>query len=399
MLVGALAACSGPNDNATQTRAVPSATIALAPTEPPPPTDTATVLATVAPSVTAAALATEVPTDTPTPEETNASPTIAAIDQDTFTSQVNELVDGAGGLTEVVVALADGTIIYDQNGAESMESASLYKLGIMVELYRQRDAGEITFDQGVYMYPGFFSEGEDVYTMDEIGSEVPIGDLLTNMITLSSNVAATALLYTAGTDNINNTLASLGLTSTEIRWSPGIDLPEDTATDSSDDGSSTDAPGDEEQPPTDETTAPDDTQPSGQAGGIVLTSAHGAPRLVRRPFADARADASLNVTTADDVASLYMQLLRGEVVDVDASQEMLDLLAQQEINDRLPVLLPTDTIVAHKTGNLDGLVHDAGVINAPAGLIIVAVLTEDVDEGVADDMIAQIALLAYELAS
>src|SRR4029079_18764372 len=124
----------------------------------------ATVPAPVAPTATAAAEATEVPTDTPTEDETTASPTIASIDQEAFTDQVNELVEGAGGLTEVVVALADGTIIYDQNGAESMESASLYKLGIMVELYRQRDAGEITFDQGVYMYPGFYSEGEDVYT-------------------------------------------------------------------------------------------------------------------------------------------------------------------------------------------------------------------------------------------
>ena len=326
-----------------------------------------------------------------------ASPTISSIDQGTFTAQVDQLVNAAGGTTEIVVALADGTIIYDRGGAQSMESASLYKLGIMVEIYRQRDAGLLTFDDGVYMYPGFFSEGEDVYGVGDMGSYVSVGDLLTNMITKSSNVAATALLSRVGTDNINNTLAALGLTSTEIRWTPGLDLPVDTSID----------PAGGDQTPTDAPTpdAPVDTSqheeptPTGRVGGIVLTAARGEVRVVQRPFADARADGALNVTTADDVASLYMQLLRGEVVDAAASQEMLNLLAQQQINDRLPVLLPGDTVVAHKTGNLDGLVHDAGVIFAPAGPIIVAVLTENVDEGVADDMIAQIGLMAYQLAS
>jgi beta-lactamase class A len=387
-------ACSGPSSSATKTP--PAAPQATATTEAVTTLLAAspTAVASVAPTATTQLAVTPTEPATATTEEDSPSPTISSIDQSAFTAQVDQLASDAGGTVEIVVGLSDGTILYDHDGTDSMESASLYKLGIMVELYRQRDAGLLSFDDTVYMYPGFFSEGEDIYGMGDIGSDVTIGDLLTNMITLSSNVAATALLWRAGTDNINNTLASLGLNSTEIRWTPGLDLPDDTATDSSGgDGSDTGAPADSEQPPS------DDSAPTSRTTGIVLVSASGQPKLAPKLHDDARADAALNVTTADDVASLYMQLLRGEVVDADASQEMLDLLAQQQINDRLPVLLPSDTVVAHKTGNLDGLVHDAGVIYAPAGPIIVAVLTEDVDEGVADDMIAQIGLLAYQLAS
>jgi beta-lactamase class A len=131
----------------------------------------------------------------------------------------------------------------------------------------------------------------------------------------------------------------------------------------------------------------------------VLLSAAPTQQKRAQPRSDARADGALNVTTAEDIAYLYTLMLQGEIMAPSVCQEMLDLLAQQEINDRIPAYLPGGTIVAHKTGNLDSLVHDAGVIYAPAGPIVVVVLTEDMEEGIAVDLIAQIALAAYEAAS
>jgi beta-lactamase class A len=52
-------------------------------------------------------------------------------------------------------------------------------------------------------------------------------------------------------------------------------------------------------------------------------------------------------------------------------------LLGQRINDRLPVGLPPGVPIAHKTGNLPGLAHDAGIVYAPEGPYIVVVLTED----------------------
>jgi hypothetical protein len=75
---------------------------------------------------------------------------------------------------------------------------------------------------------------------------------------------------------------------------------------------------------------------------------------------------------------------------------MLDLLSGQQVNDRFPALLPAGTRLAHKTGNLPGVVHDAGVIWTPAGPRILAALAEGVpDDGHAATVIQRLALLVY----
>lgn len=312
----------------------------------------------------------------------------------------------SGGFAEVVIALPSGEFIVDINGSEPMESASLYKLGIMVEVFVQREVGMLSFDDGVLLEPGYFVEGEDVFGYGDIGAVYTVGTLLQAMITQSSNVAATALLATVGNENVNATLASLGITNTQIRWMPDPSASPDWNDETLDEGTPPVDESTEEQPtepPTsDEAPADDavDGVDSGARAEVVYLSA-GPTDAATHPrwYADARADGALNVTTAEDMAWLYTLLLRGEVIAPEVSQEMLDLLAAQEVNDRIPAYLPGGTVVAHKTGNLDGLVHDAGVIYAPAGPIIVVVLTEDIDEDVAIDMIAQIALAAYEAAS
>jgi beta-lactamase class A len=91
-------------------------------------------------------------------------------------------------------------------------------------------------------------------------------------------------------------------------------------------------------------------------------------------------------------------LVNGQIISEPASEEMLTLLEGQQINDRLPAYLPEGTIVAHKTGNLDGLVHDAGVIYTPSGPVVVVIMTEDVEEWQAIDLIATVARLAYDSA-
>lgn len=339
LLTVALAGCGGRGDNSTS--AARPATGAK---------NSATAVATI-PGIA--------PLLTPTQPAQSATETVAdsattaleSIDPAALQAEIDGLVSGVGGVTAVEVENPDGTSLASWNAGEQMEAASLYKLAIMVETYRQRDAGVITFDDQVVLQDYHFSEGGDVFSEDEVGMATDVATLLEAMITVSSNVAATALLEFVGTDNVNATMASLGLSSTQIRWYPG---------------------------------------PTGDSGARL----RGRRLLLVRP--DIRADEAMNVTTAADIASLYRMLLAGEVVDASASQEMLDLLARQQINDRLPAYLPGGTIVAHKTGNLDGLMHDAGVIYAPAGPVIVVVMTEGVDEIDSTDLIAQIGLLAYE---
>jgi beta-lactamase class A len=73
---------------------------------------------------------------------------------------------------------------------------------------------------------------------------------------------------------------------------------------------------------------------------------------------------------------------------------MLARLERQRINDRIPAGLPKTAVVAHKTGNLPGLIHDAGIIFTPAGPRVVVVTTSDAFEG-ANTFIADIAAAVY----
>jgi beta-lactamase class A len=82
-------------------------------------------------------------------------------------------------------------------------------------------------------------------------------------------------------------------------------------------------------------------------------------------------------TSPGDVAHLLGAIARGEAVNPAASQRMLDLLGAQQHNDRLPAPLPLNVRVAHKTGELPGLRHDAGIVFAPSGPYVVAVMVED----------------------
>lgn len=83
-------------------------------------------------------------------------------------------------------------------------------------------------------------------------------------------------------------------------------------------------------------------------------------------------------TSADDVARFLLAARDGSLLGPGgegASAELWALLRAQQVNDRLPVGLPAGTPIAHKTGDRTGWAHDAGVVTAPRGDYLVAVLT------------------------
>ncbi|HYI16669.1 MAG TPA: serine hydrolase [Thermomicrobiales bacterium] len=386
-----LAACSSPGDDP------PTATHAVIPTQSPMTSPASATVTASETTVTGDVEPTQIPA-------TVAQKPTTELDPQAMTAAIAELVSDTSGLVEVVVSMPDGTTLTEINSNEPIEAASLYKLAIMVELFAEREMGELSFDEEIVIDPAYFAEEDSVFVEDDIGYAVSIETLLQTMITLSSNVAATALLARVGNENVNLTMASLGLTATEIRWSPGA-ASDDPSFDEDDPVSEEPAEETEEpaeEDPVEEPTVEDepavDEEPTEEEGSGATDRS--LLRLTgHRPLFDPRADAALNVTTAADIAALYVMLINGQVISEPVSHEMLVLLEDQQINDRLPAYLPAGTVVAHKTGNLDGLVHDAGVIFAPNGPIVVVVLTEDVEEWQAIDLIASVARLAYDAGS
>ena len=104
------------------------------------------------------------------------------------------------------------------------------------------------------------------------------------------------------------------------------------------------------------------------------------------------------VTSPNDQATLYTELYRGEVVDEESSQAIIDLLLQQEIVDMMPAGLPEDADVriAHKTGTLDTFLHDAGIVYAPGGDFVLVVMTENSSFDAALATIRSVSGVAYE---
>lgn len=70
-------------------------------------------------------------------------------------------------------------------------------------------------------------------------------------------------------------------------------------------------------------------------------------------------------TSAEDVARLFNRLYDRTLVSPSSEDKFMGLLKDQRVNNRLPQGLPAGTVIAHKTGDLDGVVHDAGIVYGP----------------------------------
>lgn len=89
-------------------------------------------------------------------------------------------------------------------------------------------------------------------------------------------------------------------------------------------------------------------------------------------------------------SALLEKVYRNEAVSPDASKKMKELLLAQQINDRIPRFLPTDVKVAHKTGELDNIRHDAGIVFGKKSDYIFIILSETPAPGIAVDKIANL---------
>lgn len=97
-------------------------------------------------------------------------------------------------------------------------AASLYKLAVMYELFRQRDAGEVTFDEEMDVTEE--DAAEDLGTLDllglGVGDAVSVERLLEFMITVSDNTSAVMLERRLGGQNVDLTMQGLGLLATSV---------------------------------------------------------------------------------------------------------------------------------------------------------------------------------------
>ena len=105
-----------------------------------------------------------------------------------------------------------------------------------------------------------------------------------------------------------------------------------------------------------------------------------------------------NTVTAYDLMLIFRALAEKRVVSPAASELMIDILLAQEHNDGIPAGLDPGTKVAHKTGSITEISHDAGLVLEPDGdRYVLVVLTRGFKEGdQADRVIAEVARAVAE---
>lgn len=116
---------------------------------------------------------------------------------------------------------------------------------------------------------------------------------------------------------------------------------------------------------------------------LGLTGTHvGAPAATTRP---------------SEVAELLTAIATDQAVDRKASAHMRTVLLGQTRNDRLPAYLPPGVRVAHKTGELHGLRHDAGIVYGPRGVYVVVIMVDGIeDEEAGQEVIARLSSAVYD---
>jgi beta-lactamase class A len=215
----------------------------------------------------------------------------------------------------------------------------------MIELFRQAEAGELSLDQPLLIDTEFASivdgsaysltaeEDSDQEIYRHVGESRSLRELCTAMITISSNLATNLLIERLGVENIRRTVTALGADGMQV------------------------------------------------LRGVEDIKAFRAGKS--------------NTTTARGLLVLLERLARGQAVSSTADSEMVAILERQELRGGIPAGLPEGTPVAHKTGNITAIHHDAAIVRAARPFVLVVLVRGLEDEERSARLIADIAREVY----
>lgn len=226
-------------------------------------------------------------------------------------------------------------------------AASTMKLILLIAVHRAADRGQLRLDDQVVIHDDFDSQvsgagftmardyDNDDQPWERIGEPVTLRWLGSRAIVRSSNLATNLLLESVGVSAVQETHTALGLS--DSTFARGI---EDAAA---------------------------------ASAGID------------------------NRVSARDLATTLRALLDGSAATPAACREIVEVLAAQELRDTIPAGLPRHLKVAHKSGWVDGVSHDAGIILPADGqpLVLVVCTTSGLDEQAGRKFVASAAAAAW----
>jgi beta-lactamase class A len=237
------------------------------------------------------------------------------------------------------------------NEHENFHAASTMKTPVMIEVFKQVAAGKLSMQQMVTVHNEFKSiVDSSVYSLNasddsqqdlykKVGTQLPLSELVYQMIILSSNLATNMIMEMVDGKKVTQTMRGFG--ANDIQVLRGVE--------------------------------------------------------------DSKAFAKglNNTTTAYDLAIIFSKMAEGKIIDKKACDEMIKVLLGQQHNTVIPALLPKDVKVAHKTGSITGVHHDSGIIFLPDGRkYVLVLLSKNIEtDKAATAAMARVSLMIYEMMS
>jgi len=259
-----------------------------------------------------------------------------ALLREQFERSIREIaaeVDGVMGVTVEDLTTGDRFSI---NGDVVFTQASAIKLPILIELFRQVEQGRYGLDDEIPLEAGDVVPGSGVLQQLTPGHvTMTLRDVATLMVTVSDNTATNMIIDRVGMDRVNATMAELGLRQTRLQ----------------------------------------------------------------RKMMDASAwvEDRENLSTPNEQTVLLKLLVdsQSKVLGPQSREEILRILSIPKPG-RIRPGLPPGTRVAHKTGSLDGVVVDVGIVFLEERAFVIAMMGNWLADAVqAEDAMARIAAAAY----
>ena len=261
-------------------------------------------------------------------------------------ARLQSIIATSGAEVAVAFRPLDGSAETLIDADKVFHAASTMKVPVMIELFRQAQEGTLKLDDPLTITNEFRSivdgstyqlsvgDDSDREVYGNIGKTMTLGALCEAMITVSSNFAANLLIEKLDVRKIRATVTRLG------------------------------------------------------ADGMQ----------VLRGVEDQKAfDKGMNnSTTGRGLMVLLEKLGRGQAVSPSADAEMIEILKRQKFNDAIPAGVPAGTAVAHKTGTITRVHHDAAVVYGPRPYVLVVLVRGIQDQKQSAALIAEISKTVWQ---
>ncbi len=235
------------------------------------------------------------------------------------------------------------------NADVMMHPASTMKVPVMMEVFRQAEAGLFSLDDKIIINNSFKSivdgsefnlsvvDDSETILYPRIGEMETIRELNRLMIVRSSNLATNILMELVSTARIDAFIKELGITDVNV---------------------------------------------------IRLIEDNKAYRLNMN-----------NTFSARGTTQMMRLIAEGKVISKEASDEMIDVMFGQEFNENIPALLPASVKVAHKTGWTGDFFHDTGIVfprnRKPYAITLFTKGFPEDDENQAHGCMAEVSRMIY----